>query len=414
MQNFEPKIATPSTNRGLVNVACCVLGLASSYIVVAVFAFSTFLLPIASETGWSRAAVSGSLAVVSAVVILASPVVGWLTDRFGARAVIVPSTALLGICVASLWLVGHSLMQFYAIFFLIGLSGAGTSPVPFARLVIDWFEHRQGLALGIALSGIGIGAAAIPALSGALIAHIGWRSAFLVIGLSITFLVTPILAMFIVERSHASHGQKVALAGYTLRQASYQGSFRLMAAGFLLIGLGVSAGLTHYVPILIENGVAPGRASELVGLTGLSIIAGRIAAGYLMDRIFAPFVTAAFLAAPVVGYLLIASVGGPSIAIFGAICVGIALGAEFDVIAFFTIRYFGNVEYGQIYAAMFALFNIGAGLGPALMGAMHDRVGSYNLGLYVAGGVILTAIVFILRLGRYPALPAISRQAAAP
>ena len=63
----------------------------------------------------------------------------------------------------------------------------------------------------------------------------------------------------------------------------------------------------------------------------------------------------------------------------GTVLVGIGLGAEVDLIAFLLSRYLGMRSFGEIYGYFFAIFMLGAGLGPFVMGVSFDRTGSYNL-----------------------------------
>ena len=134
---------------------------------------------------------------------------------------------------------------------------------------------------------------------------------------------------------------------------------------------------------------------------GLSTIAGRLVSGYLLDRFFAPYVAAALFLLPLAGVgILAAGLGGPSL-ILAAIALGFGLGAEVDVIGFMVSRYFGLRAYGEIYGCLFAIFTVGTGLGPVLMGLSFDETRSYKLALVVFGVALVCASVLVSRLGRY-------------
>jgi len=73
------------------------------------------------------------------------------------------------------------------------------------------------------------------------------------------------------------------------------------------------------------------------------VMGGRIAAGILIDRIWAPLVAIGFLAMPAAACFLLVGdtlASGPIIAL-AAVLVGLAAGAEFDLVAFMAGRYFG-------------------------------------------------------------------------
>jgi MFS family permease len=85
----------------------------------------------------------------------------------------------------------------------------------------------------------------------------------------------------------------------------------------------------------------------------------------------------------------------------GAFLVGLGLGAEVDIIAYLTGRYFGLHSFGKIYSSIFAAFGLAGALGPLIMGAGFDRTGSYRGPLTVFFAASLLAAVLIIRLGPY-------------
>jgi len=107
---------------------------------------------------------------------------GPLADRFGARLLAVAGMILtgLGLAVASL---ARSLPEVYAAYGLgVGL-GIGFSYVPILGAVQRWFVRRRGLASGLAVSGIGVGTLVMPPAAALLIDAMGWRGAYLVLGI---------------------------------------------------------------------------------------------------------------------------------------------------------------------------------------------------------------------------------------
>jgi len=135
---------------------------------------------------------------------------------------------------------------------------------------------------------------------------------------------------------------------------------------------------------------------------GLSTMAGRLLSGYLVDRIFAPFVAAFFFLLPCLGIYLLDSTISP---VVGIISLGLASGTEIDMIGFLTSRYFGMKRFGQLYGYLFASFVVGSAIGPFMMGLTFERLHSYEPALWTFGAFMLTATAAILSLGpyRYPA-----------
>jgi hypothetical protein len=112
-------------------------------------------------------------------------------------------------------------------------------------------------------------------------------------------------------------------------------------------------------------------------------------------------VAVAFFLAPLAGILLLLFGSGPSVAAIATVLVGVGLGAEVDLIAFLSSRYFGMRAFGEIYGYLFALFMLGAGAGPFAMGVSFDVTGSYQFMLAAFAIALLLASGLMMGLGSY-------------
>ena len=155
------------------------------------------------------------------------------------------------------------------------------------------------------------------------------------------------------------------------------------------------------VPLLTDRGIPTSTATAVLSAAGLALVAGRLLAGYLLDRIFAPYVAVAFFLAPLAGILLLLLGSSPSVAAIATVLVGVGLGAEVDLMAFLLSRYFGMRAFGEIYGYLFALFMLGAGAGPFAMGVSFDATGSYQLMLASFAIALLLASGLMIGLGSY-------------
>src|SRR5690606_17794815 len=106
--------------------------------------------------------------------------------------------------------------------------------------------------------------------------------------------------------------------------------------------------IAHMVALLTDHGVPGSVAVRMLVAVGLSTIVGRLLSGYLLDRFFAPYLAAAIFLVPLIGVLILLS--GTTIiplVVIAAICLGLGLGAEVDIIGFLVGRYFGLRRYGE-------------------------------------------------------------------
>ena len=192
-------------------------------------------------------------------------------------------------------------------------------------------------------------------------------------------------------------------SGLTSVAALRTRQFWLMATAFSVVAMTVVGTAAHLFPLLIDRGIAPGTAALGVSVMGLTLIFGRVWAGYLMDRHFAPHVAIGFICGPIAGCLLLAGGAGGPFAFVAAVGIGLGIGAEIDIIAYLISRYFGLKSFGVLYGYLFGAFLIGGGIGPPLMGYGHDLWGTYAFVLYAFAVVSILACVLLSMLGPYPA-----------
>lgn len=400
-------VNAPLVYRGWWVVTACFIGLMLGETSVGVFTFGAFVKPLAAEFGWTRAEISLSRSIIGYTAVAVALPLGFLIDRYGARRLIVPSAFLLALATGSMYFLTDSLVHLYLGYFLIAFLGAATAPLCYSRVVVQWFDRQRGLALGIALAGVGVGAAVMPLFAQSVVTHWGWREAYLALGILILVIALPVVAFVLADSpdakasSHAAHAPADLGAGLGIKAAAATRSFWLMAPAFLVMGVFTSGIVAHLIPLLTDRGVQPAQAAGIAATLGMSLVVGRVLAGHLMDRFFAPYVTIAFLIGPIVGFLLLATGAGTQATLLAVILIGLAFGAEIDVISYFTSRYFGVRNFGRIAAIMYALFQFGAGAGPLLMGRSFDVSGSYRTMLYVFAGLSLLAAVLVAFLGPY-------------
>ena len=369
------------------------------------FTFGTLLPPISREFGWSRGMVSSAMVVGLWMTAIATPVVGRLVDRFGIRAVTLPGIALFSLATASVAWVPASPGAFTALYALMGLGAASQTPLIYAKAIAARFDRQRGLALGVSMAGVGLGAALVPQFAQALVRVAGWRGAYAGLGVLTFVLAFPAVALF-VGRPLADREMPVRktsipeASGLTGLEALRTSRFWMLAVSFFIVSGTTGGVVSHLVPLLTDRGVSPQIATGMVGVAGIALIAGRLLAGVLLDRIHGPYVAAVFFLAPMVGIALLSTLWRGAVEA-GAVLVGIGLGAEVDLIAFLSSRYLGMRSFGEIYGYFFAIFVLGAGLGPFTMGVSFDRTGSYRLMLICYAFALVLAILPILRLGDY-------------
>ncbi|MBC2667597.1 MFS transporter [Novosphingobium piscinae] len=344
------------------------LGVSSLYF----YSLGIFLKPLAAEFGWSRSQASlGPLLGTGCAALMAIPV-GRLADRIGSARLAVGSLALLAGSFALLGWIATGLASFLALTAVLSLLTAGSSPLPFTRLVVGSFSTARGLALGIVLAGTGLGSILLPAWLPGFIADHGWRAGFHLLAGLITLLL-PVVALLL------RGGLETSATGTVppFRDVLSHPAFARLALVFALASTAVLGTIVHFVPMLTDAGMSPRQAGGMTALIGLAAVAGRLATGWLLDRVRAEAVVTSLFLAAAAGMLLLAF-GGPAAVPAGALVVGLCVGAEVDLIAYLVARDFARAAYGQAYGALYTVFLIGGAVGPALAGVIYDLTAGYR------------------------------------
>jgi MFS family permease len=177
--------------------------------------------------------------------------------------------------------------------------------------------------------------------------------------------------------------------------------YRMLMASFLIFGVTLGGVMAHLFPMMLDQGLTTGEAATAGSAMGLAIIFGRISCGYLLDKLYAPYVAALFLGLPMISIVLFAVGVNAQTAVLAAFLFGLGVGGEFDVVAFMVSRYFGLKDFGKLYGHVYAIFQFGHCIGPIAMGVAFDRSGHYSEMLWAFLVLILIGAILQANLGEY-------------
>jgi len=379
-----------------------------------IFVTNVFMVPVTTELGWSRGLFSSGLLASAIASPIMTPLFGRLMDRYGIHKIALPASVLYGLALASFSLLNaNRVWQIYLMFFCASGFGACVGPVVYSKAITAWFDKQRGLALGIATCGVGLGTFVMPVMAQIFIGTFGWRIGYVAVGVTTWLLSFSMISIFVreppgyVERMREAHASAAAGGpqpfGISARAAiTGTRQFTLLFIIFLLEGTannGILSG--HFVPMLLDRGYSVPEAVALLGSSGLAAMVARVIVGFCLDYVSGPLFCCIVMFLPVVGVgLLFGHVHSPG-PFFAAICIGLAIGAEVDMLGFFVSRYFGRRSFGTLYGLIFAAFTIGIGVGPAILGFGFDHFHSYDqvLGAFVV--MLIVAALLFLPLGKY-------------
>jgi MFS family permease len=388
------------------------LGVAAS--AMDVYCLGAFVQPLEHEFGWSRSQITLGPTIVSAFFFVGGPIVGALLDRFGPRAVAVPSLIIYCLAFALFGAVGPGIGSWCAAWSLLAIGASGLSVTVWSLAISRRFVTSRGLALGIAMTGIGMCSACMPVMAGSLIKAYGWRIAFQTLGVGVLAITLPTLVVCLrevrpvktpTEESLPVHVNP-PLSGFGIREGLLSRRYWAIAVSGLLVVAGSISLVVHFVPIVTQQGRAREVALLAAGAIGLASIIGRCCCGYLLDRMPARFVGAVAFCAPILTCAVLLRHGGSTVEAFvAAAALGLSVGAEVEVLAYLTSRYFGLYRYGVLFGGINILMKVGVGVGPLAGGVVFDRTGGYGHFVLLVAAWFATSAALLLTLGGYPVLP---------
>ncbi|MEM1142336.1 MAG: MFS transporter [Pseudomonadota bacterium] len=397
-------------------VLSSMLGIAFGMSPLPFYTVGVFAGPLAAEFGWGIDKVFSGLAVFTIAAMIASPLVGSISDKLGVRRVALTSIFLFSLNFMAFALNNGSLLLYYFLWGLLALSGAGTLPMTFTRAISNWFHEKRGLALGVALIGTGLSGAFAKLFAAWVMNEAGWRAAYVAVGALPLIIALPIGFLLFRDVDDPKAAERVkqlkeqqTLAsttgpayGLTLTQALRDWRFWLLGAVFVPLSFAIGGPIPNMETLLGAKGFDKGDAVFLASCLGYAVFAGRLLGGFLLDHFWAPLVACCLLILPAISmFLLTADQLSYSSTLTAVLLLGMAAGMEYDLLAYLVSRYFGIRSYAGIYGALYAFFAMGAGFGPAVFGRAFEATGSYNSALTWSMYAFVFCSLALLLLGPY-------------
>jgi MFS family permease len=399
--------ARASAARKGVILSAALLGNLASMPTLLLYTVGIFISRLQQDFGWSRTDTAFSATWFTIVLFVGTPLIGRVADRVEPARLAALSLLAAGTGLVILPRFVHGVGALWAFYIGLAVIGLGTSPVVVNKPVVAAFSSGRGLAIGVALAGQGIGAFVAPRLTAAMIERGGWHLGYASLGV-VAIVVAPIIWLGLDSRP----SNAAALRSSTILEPpgmSFKAAFRsrvfwLLSAISVLAGLGMSGAVAHLVPFLRDHSLSAAEAAGLASLLGLSNIVGRFVTGFTLDKVDGPYPGLPFVGTGAIGLLLLVYFGAP-VAAIAVLLMGFTVGSEFDLLAYFTSRYFGLRAYATVFGWNYSMVAFGAALAPAALGILRDHQGNYILGFTLSGACLALAALLCPFLGRYRYAP---------
>ena len=374
----------------------------------AYYSFGIFFEPLLAEFGWTKAMTSGAFSLSFFLTGILGVFAGRLTDRFGPRIVLTVCGFFLGLGyllvsqTSTVW----QLYLFYGVVVALGMSA---SVIPLQSTIARWFVKRRGTINGIIISGIGVGMVIIPPIAQWLISSYGWRTSYIVVG--ITALVTITLTAQFLRRDPGKMGQlpygegelevKVSSpdTGFSLREALRSWQFWTLVMALLCFTMGEGTILVHIVSHAIGLGISAASAALIIPVIGAISIPGRILLGMAGDRIGnRPAYVIGFVFLSVSLFWLLVAKELWMLYLF-AVIYGFGYGGLSALISPIIAELFGLSSHGVIMGVVIMFGGTGGmAIGPLLAGHIFDITGSYQSAFLMYAAISVIGLILVSRL----------------
>jgi sugar phosphate permease len=364
------------------------------------FVFSIFVDPIIEDTGLSRVYISTLYALGTAVSAAMVVVVARMVDRFGARLMLAGIALALGVACFGMSFAAGPLALFLGFAALRAL-GQGSLPTTASILTAQWFVTRRGRAMSIVILGLALSNAALPALSQFLVGSVGWRQAYMGLGIMVWVLLIPV-AIFIVRDRPESigaypDGADHPPAGETEEDDSQGGGDRgrvLLSPDFWILAIPMAAIpfvatalVFHQISILGANGISAAAAAGVFVAFAAASAGATALAGPLIERLgpLKPlWISLGLLLIAVVGLQFVTT---PTLATVYALVLGSAGGMHGVVNGVIWAHYYGRRGLGAVQGPATMVSISAAALAPLPLAALQQLSGGYALGLGVMAAI---------------------------
>lgn len=401
------------------------------------YTLGLFFRSMRQDLGWSITQLTLSQSIRSVVNAVTGPVIGTLVDRIGGRPIMVVGGVVGGAGLIGMHWV-HEPWQYYVLYSVFGAIGiAEFGGLVNGTVLAKWFVRKRGRAIAIATMGVSTGGWVLIPVTAVMIAHFGWRGAWVASGILILFLVTIPSALFIRNTPEemglrpdgepeeppgaglssqpstpaAQRPRAMEEISWTLKEAIKTPAFWLLIPAFNLGGMGLGATLTHQIPYMeLGKGFSPGTAAAIGSLMAFCAFICKPFWGFMVERIPVRWVVMWVYAGSSLGLVILINAHNVLMLVLYALVFGLHIGATPITGTVAWADYFGRASIGTIRGVAQPFMLITGIFAPLFTAWVFDTFGTYDLAFTVFIGTYGIAAVFMF-FAKQPVHP--SRQAKA-
>ena len=386
-----------------------------------VWGASVFASHMTDELGWARSAFFGAFTLRAIVGGVLSPFIGPMQDtRSGPRVLMLLTGVTMGFSLIGLkWV--DNIVVFYILFGALGaLTMVGGAEMLIVAIVPKWFVRMRGRAVALASTGTAMGPLFFPFLVHGIISLVGWRDAWVVLGIGSMVVMVP-LALMVRSRPEdigllpdgareptpevlaaqrqvqGNRPQARTERSMTRRQAMRTYAFWLLILAFFLAMLGMGGFHANWIPYFEDIGFSPAVGAWAATAYGVCSISIRLVWGLVADRFPVRYLLVVQALLTAVSIMLFLNITNVTTLVIAGASHGIALGGFFIMRPLIIANYFGRQHLGAINGILRPFVTLSGAMSPLLIAGMFDIFGTYREAFLLATltWVFAAGVVFL-------------------
>jgi len=375
-------------------------------------AFGVFIEPLSQTFQWDQGDITLAYGINSVVSAIASPVAGWIGDRFGVRKAITFGAVMF---IAGMAITGviQQLWQFYIAFGVILGTAQAIFLVPLLPGVMRWYRRQLGWGMGILMASWGIGPAIAAPIMGLMIVHLQWQGTFWVTAGGSAVIMAILIYLY--KDSPADIGAEPygALPGESFKVeiiidkvkartfASHMkktSAYYNMSSIHFLGCVGHAVILVYLIPIAVQEGIDLVAAATILAVMAVISVPSRFAVPVLAEKIGVRAIMAIFYFLQGITVILLFWTHEHWMFYLFAVVFGIGYGGESGGFPILNRKYYGHAPQGSPYGFQMLGAGLGMALGGWIGGVIFDITNGYGWALVISIVASIAGMVSIMLL----------------
>ncbi|QQK07236.1 MFS transporter [Miniphocaeibacter halophilus] len=362
---------------------------------------------VVKELGINKSTFALSSTILQGLGIFVSPFISKKLANGNMKRIQNISVVLFALVFATYGL-AQSPIHLYITSFVLGILFLSSAMLPVPMMVTNWFVEKKGLAMSLAMGGIGIGGAVLGPILSYCIGNFGWRKAYFIMA-GIIFIIAVPTSIFIFTKKpedknlkplgySADSTQKtknnynVVKLGLSTKEIFKKSFFYILLFGMICNGL-INTGALQQIPPALGEMHTPAIAASILSLYSLIGVFGKLLIGWINDK-FGLIAAILFGGTSFTLCFISMLFAEKTMFLYGvAVFLGLGMAIGNVLPPLITSEVFGQDKYGDIYGYVNSTVQLGLSCGTLLVASIYDVSGSYKVAWMVMAIMTVLTIV---------------------